>query len=56
MKRNYMAVYHANLNKVIQLATPDMPEIQLADKGDGTKAVASVKPALRAAVYVGEQP
>ena len=41
IRRNYMAVYHANLNKVIQLATPEMPDVQLADKGDGTKAVAS---------------
>ncbi|MCI0523114.1 MAG: prolyl oligopeptidase family serine peptidase, partial [Bacteroidales bacterium] len=40
MKRNFMAVYHTNLNKVVQLATPEMPEIQLADKGDGPKAVA----------------
>ena len=40
MKKNYMAVYHADRNKVVQLATAEMPEVQLADKGDGAKAVA----------------
>jgi len=39
-KKSYMAVYHAKLNKVTQLSTEDMPEIQLIDNGDASKVVA----------------
>lgn len=40
LKTSYMAVWHADLGKVVQLATPGMPEIQLISKGDGDKVVA----------------
>ncbi|MDX9772717.1 MAG: prolyl oligopeptidase family serine peptidase [Bacteroidales bacterium] len=41
MKKYYTAVYHADLKKTVQLATKEMPDIQLPDKGDGPKAAAS---------------
>ena len=40
-RKSYMAVFHCNLNKVVQLATPEMPDIQLIDKGDALKVLAS---------------
>ena len=39
-KKSYMAVYHADRAKVVQLATAEMPDVMLPDKGDGPKAVA----------------
>jgi dienelactone hydrolase len=40
LKKTYMAVFHAELGKVVQLATKEMPDVMLPDKGDGPKAVA----------------
>ncbi|MRR19640.1 S9 family peptidase [bacterium] len=40
MKKYYMAVYHADLKKAVQLATEERPDIQLPDRGDGRKAAA----------------
>jgi dipeptidyl aminopeptidase/acylaminoacyl peptidase len=40
MRTSYMAVWHADLKKAVQLATPDMPDIQIVDKGDADKFVA----------------
>jgi len=40
MKKYYTAVYHADRGKVVQLATAEMPDLVLPDKGDGPKAVA----------------
>jgi dipeptidyl aminopeptidase/acylaminoacyl peptidase len=40
MKKYFTAVYHADLKKVVQLATEDRPNIHLADKGDGPMAAA----------------
>lgn len=34
LKKTYMAVWHSDLKRAVQLATPDMPDIQLIDKGD----------------------
>ncbi|MDM8001369.1 MAG: prolyl oligopeptidase family serine peptidase [Bacteroidota bacterium] len=39
MKKTYTAVFHSDLGKVVQLATLEMPEIMIPDKGDGAKAV-----------------
>jgi len=38
VKKTYTAVYHADRKKVVQLATSEIPDIQLPDKGDGPKA------------------
>jgi dienelactone hydrolase len=35
-----MAVYHAELKKTVQLATAEMPDVQLIDKGDAASVVA----------------
>jgi len=40
MKKNYMAVYHDDLKKAVQLATIEIPDIQLIDKGDAKSVVA----------------
>ena len=40
MKKYYMAVYHADLNRAVQLATEERPDVQLADKGDAQKVAA----------------
>jgi dipeptidyl aminopeptidase/acylaminoacyl peptidase len=40
-RKNYTAVFHADLKKVVQLATPEMPDIQLIDNGDSPVALAS---------------
>jgi dienelactone hydrolase len=39
MKKYYTAVYHADTRRIVQLATEERPGIQLADRGDGPKAV-----------------
>ena len=39
MKKTYTAVFHSDLGKVVQLATAEMPEIMIPDKGDGARAV-----------------
>jgi len=39
MKKTYTAVFHSDLGKVVQLATAEMPEIMIPDKGDGASAV-----------------
>lgn len=39
MKKTYTAVYHTDRGKVVQLATAEMPEVQLPEKGDGAKAM-----------------
>ena len=39
MKRTYTAVFHTDRGKVVQLATAEMPEVQLPVKGDGAKAL-----------------
>ena len=38
MRKYYTAVYHADLKKMVQLATEERPNIQLAEKGDGPVA------------------
>ena len=40
-KRTYMAVYHPDMKRAVQLATPEMPDIQLIDKGDAPKVLAT---------------
>lgn len=40
LKKTYTAVFHADRSKVVQLATAEMPDLILPDKGDGPKAVA----------------
>jgi hypothetical protein len=40
INKTYMAVYHCDKKKVVQLATPEMPDIQLVDKGDAPKVLA----------------
>ena len=40
LKKYYTAVYHADLKKAVQLATAEMPEVQLIDKGDAKSVVA----------------
>jgi dienelactone hydrolase len=39
LKKTYLAVCHADRGKVVQLATAEMPDIMIPDKGDGRKAV-----------------
>ncbi len=38
IKKSYMAVYHADRGKVVQMANTTMPDMMLPDKGDGQKA------------------
>lgn len=38
MRKSYQAVYHADKGRVVQLATEEMPDIQLSVRGDGLKA------------------
>ena len=40
MKKTYMAVYHCDKRKMVQLATPEIPDIQLINKGDAAKVLA----------------
>jgi dipeptidyl aminopeptidase/acylaminoacyl peptidase len=40
LKKHYMAVYHTDLKKTVQLATTEIPDIQLIDKGDAKTVVA----------------
>lgn len=40
-KKTYMAVWHTDLNKAVQLATPEMPDVQLIDKGDAPSLLGS---------------
>ena len=40
MKKTYTAVFHCDKKKVVQLATREMPEIRLIDKGDSPKVLA----------------
>jgi hypothetical protein len=40
LKTSYMAVWYADLNRVVQLGTLEMPDIQLVRKGDADKVVA----------------
>jgi len=39
MKKTYTAVYHTDSGKVVQLATAEMPDVQIPPKGDGTRAL-----------------
>lgn len=39
-RKNYTAVFHADLKRVVQLATPEMPDVQLIDKGDAPRVLA----------------
>ncbi|MDM8003185.1 MAG: prolyl oligopeptidase family serine peptidase [Bacteroidota bacterium] len=38
MKKTYTAVFHSDIGRVVQLATLEIPEIMIPDKGDGAKA------------------
>ncbi|MEZ4996427.1 MAG: hypothetical protein R2758_02735 [Bacteroidales bacterium] len=38
-KKTYMAAPRPDRGKVVQLATAEMPDVMLPDKGDGQKAV-----------------
>jgi dipeptidyl aminopeptidase/acylaminoacyl peptidase len=40
LKKTYTAVFHSDRSKVVQLATDEMPEVMIPEKGDGQKAVA----------------
>lgn len=40
LNKSYLAVFHCDKKKVVQLATPEMPETQLIDKGDSPKVLA----------------
>lgn len=40
MKKTYTAVYHTDRGKAIQLATAEMPEVLIPEKGDGARSVA----------------
>lgn len=40
LKKHYMAVYHASLKKTVQLATAEIPDAQLIDKGDAASVIA----------------
>ena len=42
LRKTYLAVYHPDKNTIIQLASPDMPNVQLIDEGDHTYAVSLV--------------
>lgn len=41
MRKYYTAVYHTDLKNAVQLGNEEMPNIQLADRGDGQVAVAT---------------
>jgi len=41
MRRNYMAVWHDDSKKIVQLGTPDKPDIQLPDRGDAACVLAT---------------
>ncbi|HOS72895.1 MAG TPA: prolyl oligopeptidase family serine peptidase [Bacteroidales bacterium] len=41
MKKTYTAVFHCDRKTVVQLATPEMPDTRLIDKGDSPKILAS---------------
>jgi len=41
MKKTYLAVFHCDKKKLVQLGTREMPDIQLIYKGDADKALAS---------------
>jgi dipeptidyl aminopeptidase/acylaminoacyl peptidase len=56
MKTSYMAVWHADRNRVVQLATPEMPDVQLISKGDADRVVAlSEKPYELESMWEGNQ-
>ncbi len=40
LKKYYTAVFHADLKKTVQLATAEMPDVQLINKGDAANVVA----------------
>ena len=40
LKKYYTAVYHTDLKMTVQLATSEMPDIQLIDKGNATSVIA----------------
>ena len=40
LKRAYLAVYHNDLKRTVQLGNTDMPVVQLIDKGDAAKVLA----------------
>ena len=40
IKKSYTAVFHCNSKKVVQLATPERPDVQLIDKGDANELLA----------------
>ncbi len=40
LKRAYLAVYHNDLKRTVQLGNTDMPLVQLIDKGDAAKVLA----------------
>ncbi len=39
IKKSYVAVFHCDKKKVVQLSTPEMPDIQLIDNGDAPKVL-----------------
>ena len=41
INKSYMAVFHCDRKKIVQLATKEIPEVQLIDKGDSQKVLAS---------------
>lgn len=41
LNRSYLAVFHCDNKKIVQLARPEMPEVSLIDKGDSPKLLAS---------------
>jgi len=56
LKTNYMAVWHAGQNRVVQLATAEIPEVQLISKGDAGMAMAlSNKPYELESMWEGNQ-
>jgi len=40
LNKSYMAVFHSDRKKIVQLATKEIPEVQLIDKGDSPKVLA----------------
>lgn len=40
LNKSYMAVFHCDKKKVVQLANPEMPDVHLIDKGDSPKVLA----------------
>lgn len=56
MKTSYMAVWHADMNRVVQLGTAEMPEVQLISKGDADRVMAlSDKPYELESMWEGDR-